>query len=144
MNKFTIYMITNDVNDKVYIGQTAREVQERFNEHCNCNLSPIGRAIQTIGKEHFTVSVLDDTSTNPEELAKKEDFYISKYQAIENGYNSKPASKARYLAPEKLSVLVNMDKELKAKLEQLARDDGRSLTNLINKILTDYVEGTQK
>lgn len=45
---------------------------------------------------------------------------------------------------DKIGVLVNMDKELKAKLEQLAKDDGRSLTNLINKILADYVEDTQK
>ena len=45
---------------------------------------------------------------------------------------------------DKASVLVNMDKELKAKLESIAKDDGRSLTNLINKILTDYVEEAQK
>ena len=45
---------------------------------------------------------------------------------------------------DKVGVLVNMDKELKAKLESIAKDDGRSLTNLINKILTDYVEETQK
>ena len=40
----------------------------------------------------------------------------------------------------KTGVLVNMDKELKAKLESIAKDDGRSLTNLINKILIDYVK----
>ena len=45
---------------------------------------------------------------------------------------------------DKVGVLVNMDKELKAKLESIAIDDGRSLTNLINKILTDYVEDAQK
>ena len=45
---------------------------------------------------------------------------------------------------DKIGVLVNMDKELKAKLESVAKDDGRSLTNLINKILTDYVEDAQK
>ena len=45
---------------------------------------------------------------------------------------------------DKIGVLVNMDKELKAKLESIAKDDGRSLTNLINKILTDYVEDTHK
>lgn len=45
---------------------------------------------------------------------------------------------------DKIGVLVNMDKELKSKLEQLAKDDGRSLTNLINKILTDYIEDTHK
>ena len=45
---------------------------------------------------------------------------------------------------DKVGVLVNMDKELKAKLESIAKDDGRSLTNLINKILTDYIEDAQK
>ena len=45
---------------------------------------------------------------------------------------------------DKVGVLVNMDKELKTKLESIAKDDGRSLTNLINKILTDYVEDAKK
>ena len=45
---------------------------------------------------------------------------------------------------DKTGVLINMDKELKSKLEQLAKKDGRSLTNLINKILFDYIEYTQK
>lgn len=48
------------------------------------------------------------------------------------------------IGKDKVGVLVNMDKELKAKLESIAKDDGRSLTNLINKILTDYVEDAQK
>ena len=41
---------------------------------------------------------------------------------------------------DKTGVLVNMNKELKAKLEQLAKEDCRSLTSLINKILTDYAK----
>ena len=41
---------------------------------------------------------------------------------------------------DKTGVLVNMNKEMKAKLEELAKKDGRSLTNLINKILTEYVK----
>lgn len=41
---------------------------------------------------------------------------------------------------DKTGVLVNMNKDMKAKLEELAKKDGRSLTNLINKILTEYVE----
>ena len=41
---------------------------------------------------------------------------------------------------DKTGVLVNMNKEMKAKLEELAKKDGRSLTNLINKILTEYLE----
>ena len=41
---------------------------------------------------------------------------------------------------DKTGVLVNMNKELKVKLEQLAKEDCRSLTSFINKILTDYVK----
>ena len=41
---------------------------------------------------------------------------------------------------DKTGVLVNMDKELKAKLEQLAKEDCRSLTSFINKILADYIK----
>lgn len=44
---------------------------------------------------------------------------------------------------DKIGVLVNMDRELKSKLEQLAKEDGRSLTNLINKILSNYVDNTK-
>ena len=45
---------------------------------------------------------------------------------------------------DKIGVLVNMDKELKTKLEEFAKKDGRSLTNLINKILSDYAKDAQK
>ena len=41
---------------------------------------------------------------------------------------------------DKTGVIVNINKELKAKLEQLAKEDCRSLTSFINKILTDYVK----
>ena len=44
---------------------------------------------------------------------------------------------------DKTGVLVNMNKDMKAKLEELAKKDGRSLTNLINKILTEYVESVE-
>lgn len=44
------------------------------------------------------------------------------------------------VSKNKTGVLINMDKELKSTLEQIAKNDGRSLTNLINKILTDYIK----
>ena len=44
------------------------------------------------------------------------------------------------IGEDKTGVLVNMNKDMKAKLEELAKKDERSLTNLINKILTEYVE----
>ena len=44
------------------------------------------------------------------------------------------------IGKDKTGVLVNMEKRRKAKLEELAKEDCRSLTIFINKILTDYVK----
>ena len=45
---------------------------------------------------------------------------------------------------DKTGVLVNMDKELKAILEKLAKEDDRSLTGYINHILKKHIELMQK
>ena len=51
-----IYKITNIQNNKVYIGQTIRPVQDRFNRHISDALHDIidthfARAIKKYGKE---------------------------------------------------------------------------------------------
>ena len=38
-----IYKIVNDVNDKIYIGQTRRTVEERWNYHIYCQTAHCGR-----------------------------------------------------------------------------------------------------
>ena len=43
------------------------------------------------------------------------------------------------ISKDKTGVLINMNKELKEKLEILAKEDKRSLTAYINIILEDYV-----
>lgn len=41
----------------------------------------------------------------------------------------------------KVQIHVIIEKEIKEKLEQLAEKDGRSLNNLIDKVLREFVEG---
>ena len=59
----SIYLIKNDVNDKVYIGQTIQQVETRFKQHLRLNKSnkrqAIFKAIESIGKEHFSYVVLE-------------------------------------------------------------------------------------
>ena len=45
---------------------------------------------------------------------------------------------------DKTRTNITFPQELKAKLEKLAQKDGRSFNNLVIKILSDYVEDTQK
>lgn len=84
-----IYKITNNVNGKVYIGQTKRKLQYRWLQHCspsNCRL--IYRAIQKYGKENFTVEQID-VACDQDELNKKEQYWIQFYDSMnpEKGYN---------------------------------------------------------
>ena len=48
------------------------------------------------------------------------------------------------IGEDKTRTNITFPKELKAKLEELAQKDGRSFNNLVIKILSDYVEDTQK
>ena len=45
---------------------------------------------------------------------------------------------------DKTGVLVNMDKSLKANLEQLAKEDNRSLTSYIVNVLKKHIEEVLK
>ena len=41
-------------------------------------------------------------------------------------------------------IHIYIEKEIKEKLEKLAEKDGRSLNNLVNKVLREFVEGRKK
>ena len=83
MNKIYIYKITNIQNNKVYIGQTIRPIQERFKRHINDAINNIldthfARAIRKYGKENFIIEKIDEAN-NQEELNNKEQYWIRKY-----------------------------------------------------------------
>ena len=88
-----IYKITNKINGKVYIGQTIRPVEYRFNRHMNDALNNIldthfARAIRKYGVDAFIIETLEDGIDSSDELNKKEIEYIEKYDSYYNGYNS--------------------------------------------------------
>lgn len=85
-----IYIITNSVNDKVYIGQTIQNPEERWKEHCRFGSKAernmlIKRAIYKYGKEYFRMQILEKCLI--EELNDKERYYIEKYNSYKYGYN---------------------------------------------------------
>jgi hypothetical protein len=85
-----IYKITNNLNNKIYIGQTIRKLDIRWNSHCckSSTTTHIGRAIQKYGKENFSVEEIDRAETY-EELNEKEIYWISFYNTLDQdiGYN---------------------------------------------------------
>lgn len=81
-----IYVITNLVNEKRYVGLTTRSIERRFKEHYMAD-SYLGYAIRKHGQENFTVETLDHASSHGE-LAEKEIYWIHKLGTFgEKGYN---------------------------------------------------------
>lgn len=87
-----IYKITNNVNGKCYIGQ-AVDIESRWRKHHTAPFNPndksynypLYRAIRKYGIENFKFEVLEEC---PRELLnEREIFYITKYNAYEDGYN---------------------------------------------------------
>lgn len=85
-----IYKITNDINQKIYVGKTERTVEERFLEHCrafkreSCEKRPLYSAMRKYGIEHFHIELIEETD-NPEE---REVYWIEKLDSFKNGYNA--------------------------------------------------------
>jgi group I intron endonuclease len=75
-----IYKITNNINNKVYIGQTIETIKKRWSRHtwkCTIkrNAMAITNAIIKYGKENFIIEQID-IAKSIEELNEKEIYYI--------------------------------------------------------------------
>ena len=88
-----IYMITNLVNNKKYIGQTVQTIKSRFQQHCSSakngkdSCMAILKAIKKYGRENFIVEEID-IAYSQKELDLLEGIYISWFNTLKyNGYN---------------------------------------------------------
>ena len=86
---YSLYKITNLLNNKIYIGVTNRNPEERFTEHKKPSAkSFIGKAIQSDGVENFSFEILL-TEIEDKDISDLECEYIKKYNSLlPNGYNA--------------------------------------------------------
>jgi hypothetical protein len=98
-NTYRIYKITNRLNNKIYIGQTKREIFKRFSDHMshaikskrpndlNCALYI---AVREDKPENFSVELLEEFTGTRHQADKKEIEWIAKLNSTnpEIGYNT--------------------------------------------------------
>ena len=91
MKQSGVYQIRNIVNNKVYIGSAVdldRRKREHFNKlskgkHCNPKLQ---NAYNKYGHDNFIFEVVEQVD-NKEYLIEREQFYIDKFNVVQEGYN---------------------------------------------------------
>jgi group I intron endonuclease len=82
--KGIIYKIANDINSKVYIGQTRQTLKKRLKNHkCLSKTKDylLYRAIRKYGWKHFTTEVVED-NISLENLNEREIFWTNKFNAL--------------------------------------------------------------
>jgi group I intron endonuclease len=86
-----IYLITNLVNGKYYVGKTERSILIRWGEHCSCkheDVYKLHRAIKKYGANSFIIEVLG-TCTSLNQLNQLEELWIRLLESYTDqfGYN---------------------------------------------------------
>lgn len=157
MRTYSIYIIRNTVNNKVYIGQTCQSVQERFCQHLKPSTSKqrgsykIYNAMKKYGRDKFYVETLEN-GIKESEIDRKEIEYIEKFNSFENGYNSTPGgdgktiSKIRDIETFRILYYGGVDlkdiaKKFNVHVETVKRTaESLGLPKRNNKITREYLE----
>lgn len=98
-----IYKITNNLNNKIYVGLKTSSVEESESYYGSGVL--INKAIDKYGIDNFTKTILERDITDYDLLFDREQYWIEYYDAQENGYNMTAGGKG----------LINPSPEIRAK-----------------------------
>ena len=87
---YLLYLITNKINGKQYIGITQKSIQFRFKQHCYNKNKPLNNDIQKFGKYNFEIEELLRFKTSSIYLAHRlESFMIKTFETQSpSGYNN--------------------------------------------------------
>lgn len=97
-----IYLITNIVNGKQYVGQTRRKAQRRWRQHItdSKHKSALHNAINKYGEDSFYLQILDEANSQ-EELNELERHWIFELSTLKpSGYNLTTGGGADYTVSE--------------------------------------------
>lgn len=145
-----IYLITNLINNKQYVGQTVNSIKTRFYKHCwnaknNKQLSmAITRAIRKYGKENFKIEEII-IAKNQEELNYFEGFYINSLNTLcPKGYNItniiKGKGKCSKETIEKMKIAQNKPKRIKQQSKIGKKRRGKSTIGSKSKYCGVYIK----
>ena len=89
-----IYVITNQINHKQYVGKTSYSIEKRFQEHIYDSHRSLGynqhrplyMAFNKYGIDNFTIEMLEEVPEDQEN--EREQYWIAQLDTYNNGYNA--------------------------------------------------------
>lgn len=109
-----IYCITNEVNQKKYVGKTMFSLEKRWKEHCidafkeRCEKRPLYDAMSKYGIDKFKIELLEEVF-DVEALANSEIIWIAKLETYSKGYNATIGGDGKFLYDH--SEIINLYKD---------------------------------
>lgn len=95
-----IYIITNKINNKQYIGVTKNTLEKRWKSHLYDN-NVISQAIKKYGKENFTIEVVYNCNSMEEAYELEPKFIAEHNTKYPNGYNISDGGKGSQVGKRK-------------------------------------------
>ena len=111
---FNVYIITNLVNGKQYVGLTTKTIKSRLTRHIydakredrNKGSILLLKAIRKYGKENFVIDLVSDKFTSIQELKQGETDAIKKFNTLApNGYNLKLEEQGNIICSKELKTI---------------------------------------
>lgn len=113
-----IYKITNDINNKIYIGKTEYTENIRFQQHIRdskkdrCKNRPLYRAMNKYGVEHFNIEKIEDCE-NDDIACGREQYWIETLRTYVgfddcNGYNATLGGDSKKYKKYNINDIINM------------------------------------
>jgi GIY-YIG catalytic domain len=86
---YSIYRITNLINNKKYIGITVNTIQHRFNQHAKSKTTIVGKAIHKYKRCNFKIECIHTVLEEKEALSIETKEIKANNSLVPNGYNLK-------------------------------------------------------
>ena len=129
---FIVYMLTNQISGKSYLGYSSKTVEDRFTTHIRYaesgGTTHLAKAIRKYPIDSWKLETLiQNIETKPEALAKEIEL-IAFYNTFPFGYNLTSGGERGYHTIKSKESCLKISKALKGrKLSQATKEDRKSV-----------------
>lgn len=129
-SKGKIYLMKCLLTHELYVGSTTSTLVKRQQQHYNTKNCLFSKRINDIGKEHFTMELIENwPCDNNEQLLKREGYNQVLYNTVRNGLNAMYANTLKFVNDLKLKKYREENKEARIVYLQEYRKKNKDILN---------------